>query len=206
MESEEDRKWSALASIWTAPDEAIDIAQVQRQIRRRARNSDLLFALDAAQGLGALGLGIYFLNLWTWPHSLVGITLLLFGGVALGLAYWTRFAAGGAAIADAREAFRVSVRQARAGIRWAISGYCVAATGVILLIVLGYAHSQPLYRSVFQLPYWVKTAGVSAYLVFLLWRCTRLLIENRRYLAGLNAIERDLFPADGDQPDGAGRG
>lgn len=206
MDSEEDRKWSALASIWTAPDEAIDIAQVQRQIRRRARNANLLFALDAAQSLGAIGLAVYFLILWTWPHSLVGIALLLFGGLALGLAHWTRFAAGGVALDDAREAFQVSVRQARAGIRWAISGYCVAATGVILLIILGYAHSQPVYRSVFQLPYWVKTAGVSAYMVFLLWRCSRLLVENRRYLSGLNAIERDLFPADGEQFDGADKG
>lgn len=194
MDIDEGQKWSALATIWQTPADAIDVAHVQRQLRRRARNAAILFAIDLVQGVVQILLGLFLLYRGDWPSRLVAISLLLFGGFAIGLALWTRFATDRASLASADGAFRVSIRQAEAGIRWAISGYCVAATGIILLLVLGYAHADPAYRSVVPLPYWEKAVFAIAYLGLLLWRCTRLLRENRRYLRGLHAIEDDLFP------------
>ncbi len=196
MNIDEDQKWSALAAIWQTPTDAIDIAHVQRQLRRRARNAAILFAIDMAQGVIQIALGVLFVQRGVWPANLVGASLLLFGGFTVGLALWTRYAIGHTGLASADGAFRLSVRQAEAGIRWAKSGYCVAATGVVLLAILGYAHAHPVYRSVVPLPYWEKALFAIAYLAFLLWRCTRLLRENRRYLQGLHAIEDDLFPPD----------
>jgi hypothetical protein len=194
MDRDEDQKWSALAAIWQTPGDAIDVAHVQRQLRRRARNAAILFALDMAQGIIQIGLGLFFLYRGTWPSNLVGASLLLFGGFAAGLALWTRYAIDRSGLASADGAFRVSIRQAEAGIRWAISGYCVVATGVVLLCILGYAHAHPVYRSVVPLPYWEKALFAIAYLALLSWRCTRLLRENRRYLLGLHMIADDLFP------------
>lgn len=206
MDQQEDQKWSALTAIWQAPTDEIDVDHVQRQLRRRARNADILFALDMAQGLIQLGLGALFVGRWVWPSSLVGISLLLFGGFAVGLALWTRYAKGDSGSAGVDSAFRESIRQAEAGIRWALSGYCVAVSGVLLLLILGYAHAQPVYQRVVPLPYWEKALFAGGYLVFWLWRCTKLLRENRRFLHGLRAIETELFPPEAGTTPTGGRG
>lgn len=200
MESLEDQKWTALAAIWQSPADEPDIDELKRALRRRARNANILFLFDLLQGAIQIGLGIVLFARWTWPSSLVGISLLLFGLFAIALAIWTRFGADGGSAAGEDNALSLSMRHAETGIRWAVSGYLVIGSGVLLLMILGYAHSQPGYRSIIPLPYWLKAGFAGSYLLFWLWRCTRLLRDNRRLAQGLRAIEQDIYPAGSGVP------
>jgi len=196
MDSLDDQKWTALAAIWQSPADEPNIDELKRALRRRSRNANILFFFDLLQGGIQIGLGIMLFGRWTWPSNLVGVSLLLFGIFALALAIWTRFGADGGEAGSENNALALSMRHAETGIRWAISGYLVIGSGVLLLLILGYAHSQPGYQSIIPLPYWLKAGFAVSYLLFWLWRCTCLLRDNRRLAQGLRAIEQDVYPAD----------
>lgn len=198
MDSLDDQKWTALAAIWQSPADEPNVADLKRELRRRARNANLLFLFDLSQGAIQIGFGIFLLELWTWPSSLVGASLLIFGVFALALAIWSRFGTDGATATGEDDALALSTRYAEAGIRWAISGYLMIGSGILLLLILGYAHNQPDYHRIVPLPYWLKTVFASGYLLFWLWRCTRLLRDNRRLRHGLQAIACDISNTDID--------
>lgn len=202
MDSLNDQKWTALAAIWQSPADEPDIEELKRALRRRSRNANILFLFDLLQGVIQIGLGIMLFARWTWPSNFVGVSLLLFGSFALALAIWTRFGADGGKAASEDNALALSMRHAETGIRWAVSGYFVIGSGVLLLLILGYAHSQPGYQSIIPLPYWLKAGFAGSYLLFWLWRCTRLLRDNRRLAQGLRAIEQDIYPAGTGVPHG----
>lgn len=192
MDSTNDPQWAALAAIWQTPADQMDMADIRRALYRRERRALGLFLLDFAQGLIQVGLGLFLLARWTPPSNLVGASLLAFGIFAIALALWSRFGAGRDVGPTGGTAVSQLIRQAQAGIRWAISGYLVIGCGVILLLILGYAHGQADYQSIVPLPYWLKAGFAVSYLLFWLWRCNRLLAENRRQLRGLKTIEDDI--------------
>ncbi|MDR7070057.1 Flp pilus assembly protein TadB [Pseudoxanthomonas japonensis] len=193
MENTDDRKWESLAAIWQSPTEQPNLKELERDLRRRSRNLNVLFFLDLSQGLAQIGLGGVLLARWIWPSSLVGASLLTFGIFALALSFWTRYGGQGPRRMGEDSALALSVRQAEAGIRWAISGYLVIVSGILLILILGYAHSQPAYSSVVPLPYWLKAVLAGSYLLFWLWRCTKLLRDNRRLLQGLRTIQGEVI-------------
>lgn len=200
MTSSDDPQWAALAAIWQSPAGEMDVAGLRADLQRRERRALILFLLDLMQGLIQVGLGIVLLARWTPPSNLVGASLLVFGTFAIALALWSHFGMGADAAPSADTALTRSIRQAEAGIRWAISGYFVVLSGVLLLLILGYAHNQPDYRSIFPLPYWLKAGFAASYLFFWVWRCNRLLRDNRRQLRGLRAIATDMDVAEPGAP------
>ena len=197
MDIEHDREWSELSAIWRQkPAGELDIARIRRSIRARVRNANLLFALDLVGNGAALAGACVLLGRWTWPSNLVGITFVLYGVFALSLACWSRFAGGTATAQTPSQALDADVRQARARVRWAQSGYIVCSLAVVVLPILYYAHLQPSYRSLVPLPFWIKAAIVGTYTAILFWRCMLMLHRNRAHLNGLLRIRSELFPGE----------
>lgn len=194
MIDDDDRQWSDLAEIWQAQARPVDVAVMRAKIRARARKVNWLFALDMVQALLAFASAAVLLPRWTWPSNLVGFSLVVFGALAFGLAIWTRFPVNDTAVTSARRAFETSVRQARQGIRLAITGYCVTTAHFLLIGLLGYAHSQPSYHRIVPFSFWTKTLVVGVLLMLWVWRCHRLFRESRSDLNGLLALEDELFP------------
>lgn len=129
--------WSALAEVWTAPQDGPDLtADLVARLRRRAWLARLNFHLEAWGAVVAGGLGGWFA--FTHRAPLMGLVAMVFALFALIVTLWARRGAEPGAAATPREALRAAIRQARSGLRWARAGQAVTAAASLFLATVAF--------------------------------------------------------------------
>ena len=180
--------WTDLSDAWTAPardDQAL--ADLARQVRRRARLARLNYVFEMAGCMLAAIIGGWVLAARPETHWLLGSGAVLFGLFAAAMTLWAR---GGPAPEDLEtpeQALTAAIRQAEAGRRWGRAGLAVTLGAAVFLGAALAAHPAPDELTPFYIGGAVFLFGGLAFYLRHQDRCTRRIAQHRRALEALQA-------------------
>ena len=180
--------WTDLSDAWTAPDRDDQaLADLARQVRRRARLARMNYVFEMAGCLLAAIIGGWVLATRPETHWLLGSGAVLFGLFAAAMTLWAR---GGPAPEDLEtpeQALTAAIRQAEAGRRWGRAGLAVTLGAAVFMgtAVAAYPMDEDL-----TLLYSAGALFLFGCLAFYLRhqnRCARRIAQHRRALEDLQA-------------------
>ena len=178
--------WTDLSDAWTAPardDQAL--ADLARQVRRRARLARLNYVFEMAGCMLAAIIGGWVLATRPETHWLLGSGAVLFGLFAAAMTLWAR---GGPAPEDLEtpeQALTAAIRQAEAGRRWGRAGLAVTLGAAVFLGAALVAHPAGDDLTVLYAAAALFLLGGLAFYLRHQHRCTQRIAQHRRALEGL---------------------